>query len=195
MPHRIRLLVIAIVVAGVSGAVALWAGRPSDDPGGPGQATAGFPPVEAWPSVSWFQVAEPDFRGPGGSNLVSAGWGGGRLMGWGSSGVLDPFAVGEVQQRGVLWTSADGTSWEAFEVRLPGDDQAFHLSLAAGGPSGFLVTGQRERGDGRGRVLASADGRDWVEVERPPADAFAHLVALETGFALLGSGRIAGRSG
>ncbi|MDQ3879940.1 MAG: hypothetical protein M3295_02515 [Chloroflexota bacterium] len=69
-----------------------------------------------------------------------------------------------------IWFSPDGYDWEMVREAVPDDDDPFgHESyLAAGaGPEGFVVVGRTAGHPDEPVVLASSDGREWIESAPP----------------------------
>jgi len=71
-----------------------------------------------------------------------------------------------------LWLSTDGRRWE--QTYAAGDDE--QLTDIGAGDQGFVAVGQRGAGDGPDAfstfVIASSDGRDWIESSSPPTDVY-----------------------
>ena len=183
MGDRTRIVVLAAIVLGVVGGVALWTGVD----GGPDElpaATDVFPAPEHWPGIQWNRVEEPALEARG-SALYGVTNHGAWLVGWGEIPVPDPAAEGGFRATAALWTSRGGVGWQVHELRLVTGLPFFAQTLAVG-PAGYLAFGTHGGGDLLARVASSPDGRRWAEAGRQPLDSGALLVATPTGFVTAG---------
>jgi hypothetical protein len=124
-------------------------------------------PLAAWESADGLRWQSADSGLPAGSTVHDVERGPQGFL-----AALDTPGVGATQQFGgasELWLSADGMSWELVHAS-PVDE---YLVDIGAGDQGFVAVGYHRTGDASEEnfVIASSDGREWIQSPSPPTDA------------------------